>query len=143
MGEFAEAFADGQEPVLGTAMTFVLGHDTKSGRERAQDIRIGDGADVVGPAPIEGTINAWNDAKACGFIFDTTGKKWFAHKTEFTEDIGDGPNEPALVGQTVFFYSGTDKVSGRERAQMISFNGGGVEAGALEAEPVPKKARLV
>jgi cold shock CspA family protein len=38
--EFAEPFEDGGEPELGSELSFVLGHDSKSGKERAVDIRL-------------------------------------------------------------------------------------------------------
>merc|ERR1711879_240274 len=39
--EFAVAFHDSAPPVPGTPVTFVLGTDAKSGKERAVDIQVG------------------------------------------------------------------------------------------------------
>merc|ERR1711972_157466 len=38
--DFAESFADGEAPQIGTLVSFVAGNDFKSGRERAHNIRI-------------------------------------------------------------------------------------------------------
>merc|ERR1719414_282961 len=47
--EFAVPFQDGEEPPEGTAVSFVAGVDARSGRERAQDIRLeSEGADYTG-----------------------------------------------------------------------------------------------
>merc|ERR1712083_512238 len=41
--EFAEQFVDGAEPPVGTEVSFTPGFDTKSGKERAQDIQVESG----------------------------------------------------------------------------------------------------
>lgn len=136
--EFAEPFEDGGQPELGTPMTFVMGLDSKSGRERAQDIRVGDEADVTGPTRLYGMIASWSEQKGCGFIEDGAGKKWFAHKTEFAVELGEG----APVGIAVSFIKGIDKKSGKERAQDIAIEDGqGAPQGGPQGGPL-KRARL-
>jgi len=119
--EFVEQFADGEDPPLGTPLNFILGMDSRSGKQRAQDIRVGDALDqaMLGPPRLHGTLDEWNGPKACGFIhcLDIPGKRFFAHKSEFAEQFVDGQEPPA--GTMLSFTLGVDGRSGKERAQDI------------------------
>jgi len=119
--EFVQQFDDGDMPPVGTPMSFVLGIDTKSGKQRAQDIRSPEdgGYDAHEPERLYGTLDDWNSVKACGFIhcLDVQGKKMFAHKSEFAEPFADGDEPP--IGTQVSFIPGLDAKSGKERAQDI------------------------
>lgn len=126
--------ADGEEPVLGCEVHFVLGHDPRSGKERAQDIQLGPLDESAGLPRLYGKLKEWNPLKACGFIeCERPGKstpgKLFAHKTEFVEPFEDGA-EPAL-GTELSFVLGHDSKSGKERAVDIRL--------ALPGEEPPSK----
>merc|ERR1719220_495513 len=71
--------------------------------------------------PLRGTLMEWIDEKACGFI-DSSGKKVFAHKSDFVEPFADGMAPP--VGTAMIFVLGADPKSGRERAQQIQLDRG-------------------
>jgi len=134
--EFAEPFLDGEEPAMGTGMTFVHGFDAKSGRERAQDIRIQDKDGLR----LFGSLCEWRDEKACGFIEAETGKRYFAHKTEFVDQFSDG-GAPG-VGTEMSFMPGFDAKSGRERATEIRIEDGGLKRSSLYSEiPSGKRPR--
>mmetsp|Transcript_134851 Transcript_134851/g.418983 ORF Transcript_134851/g.418983 Transcript_134851/m.418983 type:complete len:388 (+) Transcript_134851:83-1246(+) len=144
--EFAEQFMDGSEPPPGTLVSFTPGVDARSGKERAQDIRIGtdSGAppDSVGPQRLTGTLVDWKPDRACGFIecIDPAGKRYFAHKTEFEEPFPDGADPP--VGTTMSFAPGVDQRSGRERARAIRVETGlGWQGPGVEGMPAAKRAR--
>jgi len=125
--EFARPFADGEAPPQGSPVSFVLGIDTKSGKHRAQDIRTDDAVHrtQVGPPRLYGTLDEWDENRACGFIHcvdmpgqpSAAGKRFFAHKTEFSEPFEDGQGPPS--GQLVSFTWGVDAKSGKERARDI------------------------
>jgi len=125
--EFARPFADGEAPPQGSTVSFVLGIDTKSGKHRAQDIRTDDAVHrtQVGPPRLYGTLDEWDENRACGFIHcvdmpgqpAASGKRFFAHKTEFSEPFEDGHGPPS--GQLVSFTWGVDAKSGKERARDI------------------------
>jgi len=120
--EFVEQFLDGEDPMLGTPLNFVLGTDSRSGKQRAQDIRVGDGTfsqAMPGEPRLRGSLDEWNSQKACGFIhcLDLPGKRFFAHKSEFAEQFADGDDPPP--GTPVSFKVGVDARSGKERAQDI------------------------
>lgn len=118
--EFAVQFSDGEEPPVGTMLSFVPGVDTKSGRERAQDIQLAtEEAQSEDVSRIYGTLIDWKDGKACGFIecVDPPGKRIFAHKSEFAEAFVDGAAPP--IGTEMSFVLGVDTKSGKERAQDI------------------------
>lgn len=125
--EFARPFADGEAPPQGSPVSFVLGIDTKSGKHRAQDIRTEDEVHraQVGPPRLYGTLDEWDENRACGFIHcvdmpgqpSAAGKRFFAHKTEFNEPFEDGQGPPS--GQLVSFTWGVDAKSGKERARDI------------------------
>jgi hypothetical protein len=125
--DFEVSFEDGQDPPVGTSVTFVLGTDPKSGRDRAQSIRQESemGANVNGLARFNGELSEWDPARACGFILCSANqpgcpsKRLFAHKSEFDVPFPDG--QDPLVGSPVSFTFGFDLRSGRERAQNISF----------------------
>jgi len=120
--EFAVPFGDGEDPPIGTPVSFVFGVDARSGRERAQDIRMSDGEEDIqsgGERRSRGTLSDWKSEKACGFVEGTDGKRWFAHKTEFAEPFAEG--ETPEVGSAVTFLPGVDSKSGRERATDIRF----------------------
>lgn len=118
--EFAVPFADGQEPPVGTAVSFVPGVDAKSGRERAQDIQ----PENDEAFRLYGSLIDWKDEKACGFIAcsDPPGKRFFAHKSEFAEPFPD--DSAPVVGTEVSFMPGVDAKSGKERAQDIRLEQG-------------------
>jgi len=124
--EFAVPFGDGEEPPVGTTMSFVHGFDAKSGRERAQDIRLEDRDSLR----LYGMLCEWRDEKACGFIEvanvdGTPGKRYFAHKSEFAETFADGQAPP--VGTEMSFMPGVDAKSGKERATDIRLELAGVK----------------
>lgn len=135
--EFAVPFADGEEPALGCEVHFVLGHDPRSGKERAQDIQLGP-LDESGLPRLYGTLKEWNSQKACGFIeCERPGKstpgKLFAHKSEFAEPFEDG-GEPEL-GTELSFVLGHDSKSGKERAVDIRL-------AVPDGEPPSKRPRF-
>lgn len=142
--EFAEQFDDGQEPPAGTILSFTLGIDARSGKERAQDIQVErDTAirDYYGPPRLHGVLKDWKSKSACGFIecTDPPGKRYFAHKSEFVEQFPDG-EEPS-IGTQISFTPGVDAKSGKERAQNIQIEQGlkrAIEGGGANG---PKRAR--
>jgi len=117
---------------VGTQVSFTLGIDPKSGKDRAQDIHIGNPAAVGGPPLLSGELIEWNQSRACGFIAckDFPGKKFFAHKSEFAEQFEDGQEPP--VGTRVGFTIGIDPKSGKDRAQNISLDNGEDRPGEAE-----------
>lgn len=124
--EFAHAWDDGNEPPLGTPVSFIHGIDSKSGKERAQDIFLEvDGQGHPSCARTPGTIVGWNAQKACGWIEcrNYPGVRLFAHKSEFVDKFSDGEEPP--VGTQVTFVRGVDPKSGKERAQAIHITQGG------------------
>mmetsp|Transcript_63746 Transcript_63746/g.179441 ORF Transcript_63746/g.179441 Transcript_63746/m.179441 type:complete len:446 (+) Transcript_63746:67-1404(+) len=128
--EFAMPFSDGDEPPPGTPVSFILGTDMKSGKERAQDIQFGapaysPAASFAAPGSLSGTITEWNSTKACGWIVSPQipGRNIFAHKSEFVEPFADGAEPPS--GTEVSFVLGTDQKSGKERACAIRIGGDG------------------
>merc|ERR1712050_598825 len=143
--EFAVQFGDGEDPPVGTTMSFVHGDDAKSGRERAQDIRLEDRDSLR----LYGVLCEWKDEKACGFIevSDTNGmpgKRYFAHKTEFAEPFIDGL-VPTL-GTEMSFMPGVDAKSGKERATDIRLEPGGLKRkstiGVVPKEPLRKRMKV-
>lgn len=140
--EFAEQFADGQDPPPGTPLNFVLGTDARSGKQRAQDIRVGsevfDQAAPFGQPRLRGTLDEWNGARACGFIhcLDLPGKRFFAHKSEFVEQFEDGQEPPS--GTVLTFTLGVDARSGKKRAQDIRVDRGDPGLGAHEGFGPPR-----
>lgn len=134
--EFVEQFVDGEDPPLGTPLNFVLGMDSRSGKHRAQDIRVGDGSfdQAPGQPRLRGTLDEWTGHKACGFIHcpDLPGKRIFAHKSEFAEQFADGDEPPPSAAVT--FRLGVDSRSGKGRAQDIRLEDAG-DAGLLQ-EPL-------
>jgi len=145
--EFAEQFVDGSEPPPGTVVSFALGIDARSGKERAQDIRVeGDPglADSLGPPRLLGVLADWKAKSACGFVecIDPPGKRYFAHKSEFAEQFPDGAEPP--LGTTLSFTPGVDQRSGRERAQGIRVElvaAAGLKRDAVAIGPAPKRLR--
>jgi len=120
--DFALHFADGEGPAIGTEVNFVLGHDPKSGKQRAQDVKIGraSGKGSFDGGRLVGSLTEWNPEKACGFIqCPEAHRKFFAHKTEFEVQLDDG--EEPQIGSQVSFLHGLDPKSGRERARSIRF----------------------
>jgi len=117
--EFVVPFEDGGEPPVGTPVSFVVGADPKSGKQRACQIQLGHGLQPLRDA-LDGTLIEWNPAKACGWVMPDRdeNQKYFAHKSEFLEPWEDG--EDPQVGTKVTFVIGRDMKSGRERAQEIS-----------------------
>eukprot|EP00928_Gymnodinium_smaydae_P061491 TRINITY_DN45549_c0_g1_i1.p1 TRINITY_DN45549_c0_g1~~TRINITY_DN45549_c0_g1_i1.p1 ORF type:complete len:398 (-),score=57.23 TRINITY_DN45549_c0_g1_i1:73-1170(-) len=132
--EFVEAFEDDDAPTPGTQVSFILGIDAKSGRERAQQIEIGDGAELFSNSTrLQGALIEWREEKGCGFIEceRVAGKKLFAHKSEFVVPFEDGEEPP--LGTMLSFVCGVDKKSGRARAQQIEI--------ADEADAPPAKRK--
>jgi len=119
--DFAEPLIDGQAPEKGTVLNFVMGTDASTGKQRAQDVRVG----PAETAPqsglrLQGQITKWSIEKGCGFVqcIDPPGTSYFAHKSEFKEKFEDS-STPA-VGTGVTFCAGLDPYSpGRERATEI------------------------
>lgn len=137
--EFVPEFPDGPGPPQGSPVTFEIGVDSKSGKERAQSIQLLNGVPSGGKGPgrqvarpshgkyrntgtprLHGVVNSWNAAKACGWLdcMEYPGQSIFAHKSEFAEQFGD-VELPA--GTPVSFLVGTDAKSGKERATNIQF----------------------
>jgi len=156
--EFVQPFADGQAPLPGTQVSFQVGIDQKSGKERAVSIQLAfDGRAMMQPfsqavmgrrlasgsqspssmaQPGTGTITAWNAEKGCGWIEGQghQGSNYFAHKSEFVEPFADDEEPP--IGRNVRFTIGVDKRSGKKRAQQISFsNGLFAQSGKTPTEP--------
>lgn len=134
--EFVDQFSDGEEPPLGTQVTFVRGVDPKSGKERAQAIDITQGGESFeenSKPTLIGHLTAWDSTKACGWIESQNmpGTRLFAHKSEFVEPFEDGLGEPA-TGSVVTFVAGVDQRSGKHRALNIQVE---------RVEPVPKRLR--
>lgn len=142
--EFAVQFGDGEDPPVGTTMSFVHGFDSKSGRERAQDIKLEDGESLR----LYGHLCEWRDEKACGFIEvvddnGNAGKKYFAHKSEFAEPFTD--TSAPTVGTEMSFLPGRDQKSGRERATDIRMETGGIKRstiGVIPQESMRKRMKI-
>jgi len=130
--EFSEQFSIGEEPTPGTTLSFVVGVDKKSGRERACGIQVADGdevadADAVADAGggadsnerLYGTLDKWSVEKACGWISngEDGGRPVFAHKSEFLEPLDDREAPPE--GAAVSYVLGVDPKSGKRRAREI------------------------
>jgi len=139
--EFSFQWADGDEPALGTHLSFVPGIDLKSGREHAEDIQLG-----LMESRTFGTLVEFQDDRGCGFIECTepAGKRYFAHKMEFAEQFHD---LCAPVGAEVSFIPGIDNKSGRERATDIRLHlrgtstQHGAHGGTSSYEPDMKRQR--
>lgn len=117
--EFKVPFEDGDEPPVGTVVNFMLGNDQRSGKDRAVEIHVTNSDAVPEEPRLSGTLEEWNNTKACGWIEspEYEGGRLFAHKSEFAVPFHDGaPPEP---GTPVTFVLGTDAKSGKERAVDI------------------------
>jgi len=140
--EFSVEFADGMEPPLGTAVSFIPGVDARSGKERAQEIRVEN--QITEPSRLHGALKEWHGERGWGFIEVTElsahGKKFFAHKVDFVVPFADG-QAPAL-GTALTFRAGFDRKSGKERALEIQVEGGGPgpmnPLGLLDSYPVDR-----
>jgi len=131
--DFLQHFVDGQEPMLGTRLSYVHGYDPKNpAKERATAVQV----EGQGPAPAtaisngdggerrRGSVQTWDSHKACGWVdcLDEPGKKYFAHKSEFAQQFPDS-HQPR-PGAPLTFLVGFDPKSGKERATNISMNQG-------------------
>jgi len=121
--EFRVQFSDGDEPPIGTPLSFVIGLDKKSGKVRACGIQVAAG-DVVADGRVNSTIEKWNAEKACGWIesSETGGSPIFAHKSEFLEQFDD--SLAPSPGMAVSYVLGVDQKSGKLRATQIQFEQG-------------------
>lgn len=117
-------FADGDDPVVGTEVNFVHGFDSRSGKERAQDIRLGKDSGYSGQPRWYGYLAEWKNEKACGFIQceEPPGKRLFAHKSDFSFSFED--NDPPVEGMKLSFVHGRDAKSCKERAVDIAKDDG-------------------
>lgn len=146
--EFAEQFVDGEDPPDGTPVTFRIGNDSKSGKERAVDIqftrhppsRSQDSKFLDRGEKMLGRLTEWNSEKACGWIESPQfhGRPLFAHKSEFLVPFEDGGEPP--IGTPVSFQLGKDKKSGKERACQINVGDGD---GGVSYEPTSGTGILV
>lgn len=143
--EFADAFEDGMEPPVGTVVLFNIGKDSRSGKDRAVDIRVAPEGEEDG-ARLMGVLSDWNASKACGWIECPSNPdigKLFAHKSEFAQAFDD--NTAPEVGSEVSFILGADAKSGKERAVDIQFIHGLGEKrahGGVNGGNAPKQQRV-